>query len=95
MSFEVAPIATVRSPREDLSDDFWGAVEAEIVLDVTFDEAAFYGLSDFSHVEVLFLMHQVNASKIETDARHPRERADGRSWEFSGNAARRGQTVSA
>jgi tRNA (Thr-GGU) A37 N-methylase len=63
MSFEVAPIATVRSPREDLSDDFWGAVEAEIVLDV-------------------------NASKIETGARHPRERAD---WPLVGIFGQRGK----
>ena len=88
MRFEVAPIATVRSPRKDLSDDFWGAVEAEIVLDAAFDEAALYGLSDFSHVEVLFLMHQVNASKIETSARHPRERAD---WPLVGIFGQRGK----
>ena len=88
MTFEVAPIATVRSPRQDLSDDFWGAVEAEIVLDAAFDETAFYGLSDFSHVEVLFLMHQVNPAKIETGARHPRERTD---WPLVGIFGQRGK----
>ncbi len=70
----VSPIAFVPSPRKDLSDDFWGAVEAEIVLDEAFGEEAFFGLSDFSHVEVLFIMHQVDPSKVETGARHPRER---------------------
>ncbi|MEQ1820141.1 MAG: SAM-dependent methyltransferase [Terricaulis sp.] len=88
MSFEVLPIATVRSPRKDLSDDFWGAVEAEIVLDGAFTETAFYGLSDFSHVEVLFLMHQVNPAKIETGARHPREHAD---WPLVGIFGQRGK----
>jgi len=88
MTLEVTPIAIVRSPRKDLSDDFWGAVEAEIVLDAAFEEAAFYGLGDFSHVEVLFFMHQVNPSKIETGARHPRERAD---WPLVGIFSQRGK----
>lgn len=88
MTFDVAPIATVRSPRKDLSDDFWGAVEAEIVLEAAFAETAFYGLSDFSHVEVLFLMHQVNPAKVETGARHPRERAD---WPLVGIFGQRGK----
>lgn len=88
MTFEVAPIAIVRSPRKDLSDDFWGAVEAEIVLDAAFEETAFCGLGDFSHVEVLFLMHQVSPAKIESGARHPRERAD---WPLVGIFGQRGK----
>ena len=88
MTFEVTPIATVRSPREDLSDDFWGAVEAEIVLADPLTETAFYGLGDFSHVEVLFLMHQVDPAKIEAGARHPRERSD---WPLVGIFAQRGK----
>lgn len=85
---EVAPIATVRSPRKDLSDDFWGKVDAEIVLDGAFSEEAFYGLSDFSHVEVLFLMDRVDPAKIEKGARHPRERKD---WPLVGIFAQRGK----
>ncbi|MCA8885185.1 MAG: SAM-dependent methyltransferase [Hyphomonadaceae bacterium] len=88
MTFEVAAIASVHSPRKDLSDDFWGAVQAEIILDPAFDESAFFGLSDFSHVEVLFLMHQVNPAKVETGARHPRERMD---WPLVGIFAQRGK----
>ena len=88
MRFEVAPIGTVRSPRKDLSDDFWGAVEAQIVLDDVIGEAAFFGLGDFSHVEVLFLMDQVDPAKVETLARRPRERAD---WPMVGIFAQRGK----
>lgn len=88
LSFEVQPIATVRSPRKDLSDDFWGAVEAEIVLDAAFGEEAFSGLGDFSHVEVLFLMDRVDPGKAETGARHPRERSD---WPLVGIFAQRGK----
>lgn len=88
MKAEMFAIGAVRSPRKDLSDDFWGAVEAEIVLDEAFDETALYGLNDFSHVEVLFLMHQVDAAKVEKGARHPRKRVD---WPLVGIFAQRGK----
>ncbi len=88
MTFEVAPIAVVRSPRKDLRDDFWGKVDADIVLDEAFGEEAYFGLSDFSHVEVLFLMDRVDVAKIEKGARHPRERTD---WPLVGIFAQRGK----
>lgn len=84
----VEPIGAVRSPRADLSDDFWGAVEAEIVLAERFGPEAFAGLADFSHVEVAFLMDRVDPAKVETGARHPRERAD---WPLVGIFAQRGK----
>lgn len=86
--FDMKPIGIVHSPRKDLSDDFWGAVEVEIVLDEAFGEEALYGLGDFSHVEVLFLMDQVDPAKVETGARHPRGRAD---WPLVGIFAQRGK----
>lgn len=88
MKADVAAIGAVRSPRKDLSDDFWGAVEAEIVLDPAFAEDAFFGLADFSHVEVLFLMDRVDPAKVERGARHPRERAD---WPLVGIFSQRGK----
>ena len=84
----VKPIGVVRSPRKDLSDDFWGAVEAEIVLDDGFGPDALYGLGDFSHVEVLFFMNQVDPARVETGARHPRGRKD---WPLVGIFAQRGK----
>src|SRR5215470_727547 len=88
MNIEVRPIGVVRSPRKDLSDDFWGAVEAEIVLADGLGPEALYGLGDFSHVEILFFMHQVDTAKIETGARRPRERQD---WPLVGIFAQRGK----
>lgn len=88
MGFSVEPIGFVRSPRRDLSDDFWGAVEAEIALVDTFAPDALFGLEDFSHVEVLFLMDRVDPAKVETGARHPRERAD---WPLVGIFSQRGK----
>lgn len=88
MQADVSAVGFVRSPRKDLSDDFWGAVEAEIVLDEAFGPEALFGLADFSHVEILFLMHRVDAAKVETGARHPRERAD---WPLVGIFVQRGK----
>lgn len=85
----MTPVGAVRSPRKDLSDDFWGGVEAEIALDPTrFGPEALFGLADFSHVEILFLMHKVDPAKVETGARHPRERKD---WPLIGIFAQRGK----
>jgi tRNA-Thr(GGU) m(6)t(6)A37 methyltransferase TsaA len=88
MRVEIEPVGHVRSPRKDLSDDFWGAVEAEIVLTETFGQEALYGLTDFSHVEVLFLMDRVDPAKVEMGARHPRERKD---WPLVGIFSQRGK----
>jgi tRNA (adenine37-N6)-methyltransferase len=88
MIFEVKPIGVVRSPRKDAADDFWGKVDADIVLDETLPETAYAGLCDFSHVEILFLMHGVDPAKVETGARHPRERED---WPLVGIFAQRGR----
>lgn len=86
--FEVKPIGAVRSPRKDFTDDFWGKVDAEIVLAEHLPDEAFAGLADFSHVEVIFLMDRVDPAKVETGARHPRERMD---WPLVGIFAQRGK----
>jgi tRNA-Thr(GGU) m(6)t(6)A37 methyltransferase TsaA len=86
--FDVQPIGVVRSPRKDMSDDFWGKVDAEIVLAEHLPDEAFAGLGDFSHVEVIFLMDRVDLAKVETGSRHPRERSD---WPLVGIFAQRGK----
>jgi tRNA-Thr(GGU) m(6)t(6)A37 methyltransferase TsaA len=88
MNFEVQPIGIVRSTRKDLADDFWGKVDAEIVLADHLPGEAFAGLGDFSHVEVIFLMDRVDPAKVENAARHPRERKD---WPLVGIFAQRGK----
>ncbi len=73
----IEPIGVVRGGRVEAEDDGWGAVEATIVLDparVAPDSTL--GLSDYSHVTVLFHMHKVPEAKVERGARHPRERLD-------------------
>lgn len=73
----IEPVAYVRSPRVEPLDDNWGAVVSNIALDTTrFTAEVLMGLEDFSHLEVVYLFHLVPESKIETSARHPRNRAN-------------------
>jgi tRNA-Thr(GGU) m(6)t(6)A37 methyltransferase TsaA len=73
----VRPIGVVRSQRGTLEDDYWGGVIAEVKLDERqFSTDALAGLDTFSHIEVVFVMHQVTAEEIEMGARHPRGRKD-------------------
>jgi len=71
------PIGVVRGGRTEALDDGWDAIEAEIILDpARLSPEATRGLNAFSHIVVVFHMHRVAEEKVETGARHPRERAD-------------------
>ncbi|HUR77376.1 MAG TPA: SAM-dependent methyltransferase [Acidimicrobiales bacterium] len=84
---ELHPIGYVRGGRADPIDDDWGDVEASIELDAAqFEADVTAGLSDFSHLDVVYVFHLVKQEKIETAARHPRGRAD---WPLVGIFAQR------
>lgn len=86
----IRPVAIIRSPRMMPEDDYWGDVESYIDFDSgQFGPDALLGLSEFSHIEVVFLMHQVALESVERGARHPRERMD---WPLVGIFAQRGKS---
>ncbi len=87
MSITLQPVAVVHSPRTDRTDDYWGSVESTIELDERFSPEALSGLSEFSHIEVVFLLHGVDESEIETNARRPRNNPR---WPKLGIFAQRG-----
>ena len=71
--FEITPIGWVRGGRTDAIDDDWAHVEATIELDLgQYDSASLAGLEEFSHLDVIYLFHQVGTDAIETGARRPR-----------------------
>lgn len=72
MRIEVEAIAHVRGGRTDNIDDHWGDIEAEIVLADGIADEALDGIEAFSHLEVIYFMHQVPPAKVEHGARHPR-----------------------
>jgi tRNA-Thr(GGU) m(6)t(6)A37 methyltransferase TsaA len=82
------PVAQVRGGRVQPEDDSWDREMAEIVLAPRFGPEALAGLSDFSHIEVIFHFDQVPETEINTGARHPRGRTD---WPLVGIFAQRGR----
>ena len=85
--YTVTAIGWVRSPRTEPIDDDWGPIESTIALDgERYGPDVLAGLSDFSHIEVIFLFDQVDEAKINLGARHPRNRDD---WPLVGIFAQR------
>jgi len=85
----LTPIGVVHSTRKKAEDDNWDSEQVHIELDTTeFSADALMGISDFSHVEILFYMDQVDPNKVEKTARHPRNNPD---WPQVGIFAQRGK----
>jgi tRNA-Thr(GGU) m(6)t(6)A37 methyltransferase TsaA len=82
------PIGYVRTSRAEADDDYWGGMEARIVLTDAFDEDALLGIEEFSHVEILFCFDQVDPETVVRGARHPRDNPD---WPSVGVFAQRGR----
>jgi tRNA (adenine37-N6)-methyltransferase len=83
----IRPIGVIRSPRVELTDDNWGAVTSTIELDgEQLSAESLRGLDQFSHLEVIYFLHQVRADEVETGSRHPRNRSD---WPRVGILAQR------
>jgi tRNA (Thr-GGU) A37 N-methylase len=55
---KIEAIGFVEAIRAHAEDDFWGGEEACITLTDKFTAEALEGLSDFSHVEVLYRFHE-------------------------------------
>jgi len=70
--FSVRPIGVVTSSRTRPIDDDWGDVTATITLLPPFGASSLSGLTEFSHIEVIFLFHGVDPEFVHTGARRPR-----------------------
>jgi tRNA-Thr(GGU) m(6)t(6)A37 methyltransferase TsaA len=84
---ELDVVARVRGGRAEATDDDWGSVEAEIVLDPAFPVSALAGLDQFSHAVIVFHFDMIDPEAIVVGARRPRGRAD---WPEVGIFAQRG-----
>ncbi len=86
-TFTMAAIGTVSCPRTEAIDDDWGDVVSSIALDADrFGAEVLAGLDDFSHIEVVFVFDQVDETRVNLGARHPRNRPD---WPLVGIFAQR------
>jgi len=84
--FTIEPIAFVRSPRGDLTDDGWGAVDAVIELAPDIPAESLDGIDAFSHAEVAFVFDRVSPDAPVRWTRHPRGNA---AWPTVGIFAQR------
>lgn len=76
-SIELHPIGRVVSAREKPQNDHWDDVSCSIHIDPQrFSPDSLAGLSDFSHILVVFYFHLADPKKIENTARHPRNNQD-------------------
>ena len=72
-ALSVVAIATVRGGRVEPTDDMWGEVEAEILLDTSrFGPESLYGLDEFSHLDVVFVFHLRDPASVVSGSRRPR-----------------------
>ena len=69
------PIGWVKSPVAEPSDENWGSVFSEIHLDAAF-APGLQGLGQFSHVIVIFFMHESTFDPGHDLVRRPQGRAD-------------------
>ncbi len=84
---EITPIGHVRGGRVEAIDDDWESVEATIELDATrFGHDALRGLDEFSHLDVVYVFHQVDSESVNLGARRPRGNPD---WPETGIFAQR------
>lgn len=73
---QLRPIGVVRNSIRKPTDDCWGGAISIIDLDPNqFGPQSVLGLSEFSHLEVIFLAHLVDVAGVDFGARHPRNDA--------------------
>lgn len=89
MAFVIEAVGHVRGGRAEAIDDDWGPSRARIELDPAhFGPEALFGLTDFSHAEIIFVFDRITDAEIVRGARRPRGRED---WPLVGIFAQRGR----
>lgn len=86
--FNLEAVGYLKSERDHHEDDHWGGARCTLTLSDAFGEEALASIESFSHLEIIFLMDQVDEQHIERGARHPRNRQD---WPLVGIFAQRGR----
>jgi tRNA-Thr(GGU) m(6)t(6)A37 methyltransferase TsaA len=75
MEIKIEPLAFVKNTRQAATDDFWGDVISEITLADHVPDIVFQGLSEFSHLDIIYYFDKVDKSKIVNSGR-PRGNPD-------------------
>ena len=76
-SITLKPLGSVRAPRVEVVDDFWGSTISTIELDGSlFTPEAVKGLTDYSHILVVYHLDKVPDEKVLWSSGHPRGNKD-------------------
>lgn len=75
MNIQFHPIAYVRNSRKSATDDFWGDVVSEIDLDEGIPSDSLTGISEFSHLEIIYCFDKVDFRNMRFSS-HPRGNPD-------------------
>lgn len=71
------PVAHVIGGRQEPTDDMWGGTRSVIRIDSDlFDAGTTVGLSDFSHLDVVFHFHRTDQTDLHDGPRRPRDNPD-------------------
>ena len=70
-------LGEIRAPRTEVIDDFWGNTISTIELDGSlFTSEAVQGLTDYSHLLVVYYLDKVPDERVLWSAGHPRGNKD-------------------
>ena len=72
---DVQPIGTIHSPVTEVADEHWGDVVSEIHVDERF-APGLQGIESWSHVMVVYFMHEAAFDLARDLVARPRERGD-------------------
>ena len=72
---EITPIGTIHSPVTEVAEEHWGDVVSEIHVDDLYAEGL-RGIEDWSHVMVVYSMHEARFDLENDMVRRPRDRQD-------------------
>ena len=82
------PIGYVKNSRNEPTDDFWGGIISEIIIDEKYPEDCLKGIEGFSHLEIIFYFDKADKNKIITGAKSPRGNP---AWPETGIFVQRGK----
>ncbi len=72
MNIQLTPIAYVKNTRKEVKDDDWSSIISEIELADNIIAESLEGITEFSHLQVIFYMDKVLDEKAIAQYRHPR-----------------------
>ena len=69
IDLDLKVVATVKNMRPHIEDDYWEEIVSEIILEKDIPTEVIKNIDQFSHLEIVFLFHLVDQTKIINSGR--------------------------